>query len=218
MVNKYNQCGNWDGCSWHPFYASHGANKDLAYFFGSYVSTPDEHFWTSTSSYTWTGCDPGALTTDLLKEYGGVQTDLTKWNLPADPNETFPADPGIDTSLPFTKQAKSNEYDLRRAQIGIINNLNGCDAIQDYMKIPGTSALFSSVDTHVAGEIMTGSADVATGLDRINADWQTIVSSYGASTLLKQYQGMINYGQANTYPGKGKWIWDPKLVPSDVIY
>ena len=218
MVNKFNQVGNWDGCSWHPFILSHGENKDLAYWFSAYVATPEEHFITSTSSYVWTGCDPGAFTSDLLKDYGGTQTDLTAWNLPADPNETFPTDPGPDTTLPFTKQAKYNEYDLRRGEQCIINNLNGCDGIEDYFKIDGATALFTSVDTHITGELMTGASDIPTALDRVQSDWvNSIVPTYGTDALLKEYQGSIGYGGSNPYPGAGKWIWDPKLIPSDVI-
>jgi multiple sugar transport system substrate-binding protein len=212
MVSKYNQVGNVCGCSWHPFINKSAKSGDGAYFFDAYVAQPKEHFFTSASAYTWTGCDPGAFTTDILTDYGGVGT-LADFNLPP----TGSPDPGPMTEKPFEQQAKFNEGDLRRGQLGIWNNLNAPDAFEDYLKIPGATAMFTSVDTHIIGEMLTGAATEEVALDRVNNDWTKIIADYGLDKLKTMYQAMIGYKGANPYsPKKNKF--DPNWIAKDVIF
>jgi multiple sugar transport system substrate-binding protein len=212
MVSKFNQVGNVCGCSWHPFISSLSKKADASYFFAAYPCQPREHFLSAASAYAWTGLDPGAFSTDILTDYGGVAT-LADFNLPA----TGSPDPGAMTNLPFEQQAKYNEGDLRRGEIGIWNNLNAVDAFEDYFKIPGATAMFTSVDTHIIGEMLTGAASVETSLDRVNTDWKKIISDYGIAKLTPMYQAMIGYKAANPYTPK-PWKYDPNWVAKDVIF
>jgi len=213
-VEKMNFVGNVCGCSWHPFISKLSKNPDAAYFFAAYVAQPREHLLTAASAYTWTGCDPGAFTTDILVDYGGMAT-LEDFNLPPSGSP----DPGFGKDLPFEKQRHYNEGDLRRAQIAVWNNLNAMDAFEDYLRIPGATAMFTSVDTHIIGEMLTGAAGIKEALDRVYKDWNKIIDEYGRDKLKTLYQEMINYGQPNTYSPK-PWKFDPKwsVLSSDVIF
>jgi len=204
MVDKVNLVGNICGCSWHPFISKYSKHPDAAYWCAAYVGQPLEHLLTSASAYTWTGCDPGALNTDLLVDYGGKAT-LADFHLPGN----F-VDPGYPT-------AYYEEGDLRRGEIAIWNNLNAMDAFEDYFRIPGATAIFTSVDTHIIGELLTGAVGVEGALDRVYKDCNKIIDEYGRDKLTSMYQAMLNYGQPNSYSPK-PWKWDPTLVSKDVIF
>jgi multiple sugar transport system substrate-binding protein len=202
-VEQINQVGNAAGCSWHGWVSTMSKNPEATYWVLAYLSRPDNHRDITSSKMYWTGYDPGFIS-DVLTDYGGTAT-LADFNLPGG----F-VDPGYTTAL-------YNEGDLRRAHLAVYNNFFAMDAVQDYMRLIGGTAMFTATDTHVIGEMMAGGESPETVLDRTYNDWTKTIDDLDREKMKKWYQDMIGYGKPNPYVPQ-PWRFDVSAFPKDLIF
>ncbi|OYT68047.1 MAG: hypothetical protein B6U65_00780 [Candidatus Wolframiiraptor sp. EX4484-121] len=203
MVEKINLIGDPAGCHWHPWVSKLSKAPEAAYWFSAYVATPEQHRLTTASAYAWTGIDPGFLS-DLLTDYGGTAT-LADYHLPGGFK-----DPGYPT-------AWYNEGDLRRAHIAVFNNWFAMDGQYNYHRIPGATAIFTIIDTHIIGEAIAAGVPVEEALYRCWKDINKVIDDYGRDKMKKWYHDAIGYGKPNPYKPR-PWLWDDRVVPKDLIF
>ncbi len=203
-INRVNLVGNAAGCSWHPWVSSFSKNPEASYYLAAWLATPEKHRETTASAYFWTGVDPGFFS-DILTDYGGKAT-LKDYNLPGNFQ-----DPGYPKAL-------YEEGDLRRAHIAVFNNYFAMDAQQQfYVKVTGAIAMFTSIDTHIVGEMLVGGISPAEALSRVYSDWNKIIDEVGREKEKGYYHAMIEYNKPNRYKPQ-KWLWDDRVVPKDVVF
>jgi multiple sugar transport system substrate-binding protein len=205
MVQKINIVGNASGCSWHGWVSTLSKKPEAMYWLLAYLSTPEKLVKEiSASKFFWTGVDPGGLSLQVLTDYGGEAT-LADFGLPGN----F-VDPGYPKSL-------YEEGDLRRFHIAAYNNWFAADAIQHYLRVPGATAMYVSMDTHIIGEMCQGGISPEEALDRTYRDWNKIIDEIGREKMIKYYQEMIEYKKPNPYKPR-PWVWDDRAFPKDLIF
>ncbi|MEN2975487.1 MAG: hypothetical protein ABDH32_07965, partial [Candidatus Caldarchaeales archaeon] len=202
-IDRVNLVANAAGCSWHGWVSKLSKNPEATYYLLAWMTTPEKHRDITSSKMFWTGYDPGFIS-DLLEDYGGIAT-LADFNLPGDFK-----DPGYPAAL-------YNEADLRRFHIAVYNNYFAMDAVQDYLRLPGGVAMFTSMDTHIIGEMIAGGISPEEALDRTYRDWNKIIDEIGREKMIKYYQDMIGYKRPNPYKPR-PWLWDERVFPKDLIF
>jgi len=203
-VKGPNMVGNAIGCSWNIKISYLTKHPDACYWISAWLATPEIHRFTTSNAFGfWGGIDAG-FKSDLLTDYGGTAT-LADYNLPGG---------FVDPGYP---KAFYNEYDLRRAHVGIYNNLFAADALMDHGHFPGAPAFHTIMDTHIVGEYITGACDLDTAVSRTYDDEMKVLRDIGMEKVIDFYQKMIGYGKPNPYV-PAEWLWDDRLVPKELIF
>jgi multiple sugar transport system substrate-binding protein len=160
-----NCVGNTVGASWHPVLSAFTREPELSYFFMAMLATPPINFFNETTG--WQGIDP-CCDYSFFKPLGRATID----------DYTVM---GFDAG-DFTGYIPAYGANLTQFPI-----------YQTYLRIPGTPAYLTALDTRLS-EAMTGQKSAQQALDDAATDWNKItVDADGPAKLLKVYQDSIGY-------------------------
>jgi len=164
-----NDVGNTLGCSWHGLISKFSKNKEVVYHLYAFLAQRNRLF--QITAWGWTGVDPGKIYDFPPQVSGGRGTG----NL----NAYLKAGYDKNDALTYLRAYWKNYYEM--------------DAWVEYLRIPGSSELWRSLDVHV-GQALIGREKPEEALKAAAKEWKGIVDRLGRHKLRLFYTQSIGFG------------------------